>query len=586
MKSGFTMSNKLTNIIAGVLLTIMFFLAFTSFLGDSVTMDELAHIPAGYSYLTQRNFRINPEHPPLIKDLAALPLLFLNINFPKDSSAWIGGVNEQWSFGWEFLYNSGNNPDQILFWARLPMVFFLIFLGWFIFRWIKKEFGNEVSLLVLTIFSFSPEFLAHGRLVTTDVGATFGVVISTYFWLIFLKNPSKKNIVLTGLIFGLALLFKFSLVLLVPFFGIITIIYAALKKESILKYLSLAFLIGIIGIIFVILPVYQFHILNYPPEKQLSDTRFILESSPIGPLKNLCIWMADKPLIRALDHYLLGLLMATQRTAFGNTVYFMDMISTSGWWYYFPIVYFLKVPLAFHILTLIALGFLLFSIEKPFWVETKKMKEEWILKHFTEFSMLVFLVIYWVTSISGKLNIGIRHILPVFPFTYILVSLGLNFGLNKIKTSKFKRAGVYLTIILVIFYISSSLNSYPYFLSYFNEIAGGSENGYKFVVDSNYDWGQDLKRLKKFVEEKKIAKIKVDYFGGGDVYYYLGDRWEKFDPKEGPQKGWLAISATLLQGGRGNPVPGFNQPTGYYRWLDNYQPAARAGKSIFIYYIP
>ena len=194
MKSGFTMSNKLTNIIAGVLLTIMFFLAFTSFLGDSVTMDELAHIPAGYSYLTQRNFRINPEHPPLIKDLAALPLLFLNINFPKDSSAWIGGVNEQWSFGWEFLYNSGNNPDQILFWARLPMVFFLIFLGWFIFRWIKKEFGNEVSLLVLTIFSFSPEFLAHGRLVTTDVGATFGVVISTYFWLIFLKNDDIKKL--------------------------------------------------------------------------------------------------------------------------------------------------------------------------------------------------------------------------------------------------------------------------------------------------------------------------------------------------------------------------------------------------------
>jgi len=556
MKSGFTMSNKLTNIIAGVLLTIMFFLAFTSFLGDSVTMDELAHIPAGYSYLTQRNFRINPEHPPLIKDLAALPLLFLNINFPKDSSAWIGGVNEQWSFGWEFLYNSGNNPDQILFWARLPMVFFLIFLGWFIFRWIKKEFGNEVSLLVLTIFSFSPEFLAHGRLVTTDVGATFGVVISTYFWLIFLKNPSKKNIVLTGLIFGLALLFKFSLVLLVPFFGIITIIYAALKKESILKYLSLAFLIGIIGIIFVILPVYQFHILNYPPEKQLSDTRFILESSPIGPLKNLCIWMADKPLIRALDHYLLGLLMATQRTAFGNTVYFMDMISTSGWWYYFPIVYFLKVPLAFHILTLIALGFLLFSIEKPFWVETKKMKEEWILKHFTEFSMVVFLVIYWVTSISGKLNIGIRHILPVFPFTYILVSLGLNFGLNKIKTSKFKRAGVYLTIILVIFYISSSLNSYPYFLSYFNEIAGGSENGYKFVVDSNYDWGQDLKRLKKFVEEKKIAKIKVDYFGGGDVYYYLGDRWEKFDPRRSSKR-MVGDFSYIASGREGQSSPRF-----------------------------
>jgi len=105
------MSNKLTNLTAASLLIIMFFLAFSSYLEDSITMDELAHIPAGFSYLSQRDFRINPEHPPLIKDLAALPLLFLNLNFPKDSPAWTEGINEQWSFGWEFLYNSGNNPD-------------------------------------------------------------------------------------------------------------------------------------------------------------------------------------------------------------------------------------------------------------------------------------------------------------------------------------------------------------------------------------------------------------------------------------------------------------------------------------------
>jgi len=578
------MSDRTTKFIAGLLLFIMFFLAFTSYLGDSATMDELSHIPAGYSYLTQKDFRINPEHPPLIKDLAAIPLLFLNLNFPKDSPAW-QGINEQWWFGWEFLYNSGNNPDRILFWARLPMICLLVFLGWFIFWWMKNEFGNKIALLTLTFFSFCPNFLAHGRLVTTDVGATLGVVMATYFWLRFLRNPSKKNIILAGLILGISMLFKFSLVLLIPFFGIITIVYAALKKENLLRFIGLSLLIGVIGIVFVILPIYQFHLLNYPPEKQLSDTKFILESSPMGPLKNFCIWMADKPGIRSLGHYLLGLLMATQRTAFGNTVYFMDMISASGWWYYFPIIYFLKTPIAFHILTLISLILISVFIEKPFWIESKKRIKDWILNHFTEFSMLVFLAIYWLTSLLGNLNIGVRHILPVFPFTYVLVSLGLNSGLNKIKTPEFKKAGVYLMIILVIFYVGSSLSAFPYFLSYFNEIAGGPKNGYKYVVDSNYDWGQDLKRLKKFVEEKKIAKIKVDYFGGGDVKYYLGDRWEKFDPKSGPQKGWLAISATLLQGGRGNPVPGFNQPTGYYRWLDNYQPVARAGTSIFIYFI-
>jgi len=583
------MSNKSTNLLAGILLTIMFFLAFSSYWGDSATMDELSHIPAGYSYLTQKDFRINPEHPPLIKDLAAIPLLFLKLNFPKNSPAWTEAVNGQWWFGWELLYNSGNNPDKILFWARLPMVFLLVFLGFFLFRWTKKEFGNEVAIFVLTLFAFCPNFLAHGRLVTTDVGATLGVVISTYFWLNFLKNPSKKNIIIAGLILGISLLLKFSLILLVPFLGIITLVYAILKFndfKKVMKYIFFSFLIGLISLIFVIWPVYQFHVLNYPAKKQLSDTAFLLGSSPLGPLKKLCIFLADKPVLRALGHYFLGLLMATQRTASGNTVYFMNMMSGAGWWYYFPVVYFLKIPLAFHILTLISLILTSIFIDKPFWVETKKRVSGWILNHFTEFSMLVFLAIYWLVSISGRLNIGIRHILPIFPFTYILVSLGLAFGLREIKRPELKKILVFLIAILMGWYVGSFLNSYPYFLSYFNEIAGGTENGYKYVVDSNYDWGQDLRRLAKFVEKNRIAKIKVDYFGGGDVPYYLGQKWEKFDPKTGPQKGWLAISATFLEGGKGYPVPGFNQPTGYYQWLDNYQPVARAGTSIFIYYIP
>jgi len=194
--------------------------------GDSATMDEMSHIPAGYSYLSQKDFRINPEHPPLIKDLAAGPLLFLNLNFPTNHSSWTEGINEQWWFGSQLLYYSGNNPDQIIFWARIPMILLLMFLGWFLFRWARELAGNKTALLVLALFSFSPTLLAHGRLVTTDIAAALGVVMATYFWLKFLKSPTKKNIILAGLIFGLSMLFKFSLALLVPFFAIITVIYA------------------------------------------------------------------------------------------------------------------------------------------------------------------------------------------------------------------------------------------------------------------------------------------------------------------------------------------------------------------------
>ena len=291
--------------------------------------------------------------------------------------------------------------------------------------------------------------------------------------------------------------------------------------------------------------------------------------------------MADKPGLKPFAHYLLGLLMATQRTAAGNTVYFLGEISASGWWYYFPIVYFLKVPLAFHILCLIALIFAILTIKKV------RIKKDWLKNHFIEFSMLLFLAIYWFVSIKGNLNIGIRHILPTFPFAYILVSLGIKKWLETISFKKFAFA---IILILVGWYVFSSISTFPHYLTYFNEIAGGSKNGYKFTVDSNYDWGQDLKRLKNWMEKNKIDKIYLDYFGGADVSYYLKEKylpWQGDKPKNELEKGsYLAVSATLLQGGKGKPVKGFNQPTGYYNWLNQYTPVARAGNSIFIYYIP
>ena len=579
------MSSRLTNVIAAGLLILMGLVAFFSMRGDSATMDELAHIPAGYSYLSQKDFRINPEHPPLVKDIAALPLLFLNLNFPKDSPAWKDEVNGQWWLGSEFLYHSGNDPDQIIFWSRIPMILILIFLGWFLFKFSKDFFGNKTALLVLTLFTFSPTFIAHGRLVTTDVAAALGTVLATYFWLKFLKNPQKKNIIFAGLAFGVALLLKFSLVLLLPFFAIITICYAILGRRSLLKYVGWAILAGVIGLVFIIWPVYQFHILNYPAERQLSDTIHILESSPMGFLKSLCIWMADKPGIRPLGHYLLGLLMATQRAASGNTVYFMGMISAAGWWFYFPVVYVLKIPLGFHILTLIALLWAACVIKAPFWIKPISRSKEWILEHFPEFSMMVFLGIYWLTSISGNLNIGVRHILPTLPFTYVLVCLGIVKMIESIKKMPLKKMASFFISILLGWYIISSLSCFPYYLSYFNEIGGGYKQGYKYVVDSNYDWGQDLKRLEKWVKANDIKKIKVDYFGGGDPEYYLKEKYRKLDPEEGSAPAWLAVSVNQLQRGIGNPVPGFDEAVGYYKWLNQYKPVARAGTSIFIYHI-
>ncbi len=603
--------NKITNLITASFLVFVFIVSLFSIRGDSLTMDEVAHLPAGYSYLTQKDMRLNPEHPPLLKDLAAFPLLFIeNIKFPSEIKAWKEDINSQWDFGFYFLYHTGNPADKMIFWGRIPMILLLILLGFFIFKWARELFGNKAGLLALFLFSFSPTFLGHGRLITTDVGAATGVVIATYYFLKALKLPSKKNIVLAGISFGVAELLKFSVILLLPFFvflGLIWWLVNPVRKSGLytstsqpsqwaglsngvklgnfkqaLKTLVLVFVIGFL----LIWPVYQFHTWNYPAEKQLSDTKVYLKNTP-ELIKEPILWMSDKPIVRPYALYLTGLSMVFHRVAGGNTTYFLDEVSNLGWRNYFPVIYAIKEPLAFLILILIALLYLVCLVRRSFsgGGATKDRITNWLKSHFSEFSMLTFIGIYWIVSITGNLNIGVRHLLPVFPFTILLVSAAT---INWLKEPYIKLK-YFILFLLILWQSVSVISIYPHFLSYFNELAGGPDNGYKYAVDSNFDWGQDLKRLKNWVDEKGIDKIYVDYFGGGEPQYYLENKyapwWGTRDPKEFPKGNYLAVSATFLQQGRGKVIPSLNQPEDYYQWLNKYQPITKIGYSIFVYYI-
>jgi hypothetical protein len=584
-----SLSNKATNIIAVILLGVMFLTAFFSMKEDALTFDELAHIPAGYSYLTKQDYRINPEHPPLIKDIPAIPLLFLNLNFPDDRQVWLQKDSApawwvQFDLGREFIYHSDNNPRKIIFWSRFAMIMLTLFLGWILFWWTKKITNNAVALGALALFAFSPTFLAHGRLVNTDIGTVLGALLAIIFWLKFLKNPCLKNILLAGITFGMAMLLKFSLVLLIPFLAIITFLYTFLFSKSFLKYLGKSFMAGLIGFILIIWPVYQFHVWNYPAEQQVRDTVADISNHPVPFAKNFTIWMAEKEIFRAPAQYFRGLLMASQRTAWGNTTYYLGQISADSWWHYFPMLYLLKIPLAFNIISFFALFFLIWQLAKI------RKKQEFLnsaKKHFWLIALFLWIIIYWAAAIIGNLNIGIRHMLPVFPFVYILAVFGIYYCLKSISQTKIRKIATILSGLLFIWYIFSSLSTFPHYLSYYNELGGGLKNGYKIAVDSNYDWGQDFYRLLAFIEKEEIEKIHLDYFGGEDKEYWLGEKYIEFNPKEikKPPKGWLAVSLNQLMGGIAEPAPHFDQETGYYDWLKQYQPIAKAGHSIFIYKI-
>jgi len=577
-------------------IVLMLILATISQKQESAIMDEVAHIPAGYSYLTQQDMRLNPEHPPLLKDLSAIPLLFINgISFPGKIKSWATEINSQWDFGFNFLYKSGNDADKIIFWSRIPMLLLLILLGFFIYRWTKKLYGKIPALFATILFAFSPTFIAHGRYVTTDVGAAFAFFFASYFFIRWIKDQTGKNLFFAGIAFGIAQLIKFSLILLVPYFAILILIYIYIKWredkrfwKNFIQYIWKFLLIMIIGFILVY-PVYLFHTINYPAEKQISDTTFLASQFPLKPAGNFVIWMSKQSALRPYAQYALGLFMVFLRATGGNTTYFLGDVTNQGWKSYFPIVYAIKEPLALHIFTIIALLVLAAGGTLVAWRKIFKAFPQFLKNHFTEIAMLIFLAIYWGASLTSNLNIGIRHVLPTVPFVYVLISGQLKKLFEKIHNKKlFRVCGLGFGILLV-WYVLSSLSSFPYYLTYFNELVGGNKNGHIYVTDSNLDWGQDLKRLTTWVSENNIDKIYIDYFGGGDYKYYLGEKagswWGDRNPEEAKGK-WLAISATFLKQGQAQPTKGWNKPTDFYLWLNQYEPVTVIGNSIFVYYIP
>jgi len=593
------MTQRLANIIAVLSLIIMAVLMIGSAKHDSLTFDEKAHIAAGYSYLFAQDYRVNPEHPPLAKDLAAIPLMLGNFNWPQNSPMWTKPYEDisvawwqQFDLGNEFLFKSGNNADKIIFMARMPMIILTLLLGIIIFYIAKKYWGHDVAAIATFFYAFSPDIIAHGRLVTIDVVAAFGAVISVFTWIEFLKNPNWKNVFWAGLAFGIAMICKYSLILLIPVFIILTIIYPLIigkKVKDLWPYLGKSLVIGLIGMFLIVWPAYYFNMRNMPQAKINFDANINLRDHKIPIAKNIDLWMLKSDAFRPIGYWAYGVLMAGQRTLGGNTTFFMGEISSKSWAGYFPTLYLIKFPLAFHLLCLLALIWAICSIQRPWFKYIVRRKIDWVKNNFELYAMVVFVVIYWLTAILGNLNIGLRHVLPTFPFIFIFTAIGMNNLINCDYQClpKTKKIGKWLLIVLFAWYGLSTIFCYPYYISHCNELVGGPANGYKYAVDSNYDWGQDFNDLIKFVEKNKVYNLKLHYFGGADPNYYIPDRIKYYNAKEsGPTTGWIAISANEMMGGMAKPVKGYEQNSDYYKWLLNYQPVARAGYSIFIYNIP
>lgn len=607
---------KLVNICAFILFAVFVVLAVTSMWNDSANYDERIHLLAGYSYLTQKDMRLNPEHPPLVKDLSALPLLFLNIKFPYQSSGWntllSSDINRtpSWqtdvAFGNDLLYYFGNDAQKMMRLGRIPIILIGILLGFYLWRFTRELWGNAAATIALTMYSFSPTVLAHTRLVTTDIAAAAAFFISFYYLYKWLKISTYRNLFIFGIVFGLALLTKFSTFLLIPIFGLIVLLMDLIwKRNSQNKKFYFGYFVFALVIAFLIIGVvYSYHIWNYPIEKQVIDTEFILSTFGFKPLVNFNVWLSGTPYLRAWGQYFLGLLMVVQRSAGGNTTYYLGEVSAEGARSYFPVVYLIKEPLAYILMVIFGLFLALkHCVQHCRGREIKYWRRDFIdliKNNPAETGMILVIFVYWVFSIRSRLNIGVRHILPTIPFIYALTARQIA---NWIKGGIMERIPNYngfwrllvlywkrikrsfMIIILFIWAILTVIFVYPSFLAYFNEIAGGPDNGYKWVVDSNLDWGQDILRLAQYIETNNIKTIKLDYFSGAPAEYYIKTAKIISYNREVPQKGWFAVSSTIYMGACRGGAPNCKYKERAYTWLDSYKPIAKIGYSIFVYQI-
>jgi hypothetical protein len=379
--------------------------------------------------------------------------------------------------------------------------------------------------------------------VTTDIGAALFIFLTVYLLWEYLRSPRWWLLGLVSVATGLALVSKFSTILLIPL--IVLLLGASLLIDSGAR----AFV-----------PVTQ---------RQTPSKFKILEATtPLFVMVFFVLAIVSLAyFFQGLSPWLFGLKRFMALAQEGQPAFLLGEYSYVGWWYYFLVAFLIKTPLG----SLILIGASLLFYRAG----NSLGRREAI------FILLPVIVIFVLTGLS-KVNIGSRHILPVYPFLFVLAS--------RLATVRFRQrwlAPLLLGAPLLLTAVSAIRIS-PHQLAYFNELVGGPDQGYRYLSDSNIDWGQDLKGLKAYMEKERLPIIYLSYFGTappsyyGIRYQYVPGNWPlerslpRFKVPDTAQRKILAISVTNLQD-VGNP----HAPL--FRWLWTRTPIAKIGYSIFVY---
>jgi Dolichyl-phosphate-mannose-protein mannosyltransferase len=488
-------------------------LAVSSLRGSAATYDEGAHLPAGYSYLVTGDHRLNPEHPPLVKLLAAAPLLLLpNVAFKTDDAAWAAG--RQWELGRRFLYR-WNDADRLLFWARLPMVALGAGLCTAVFVWTRSRFGSTAAFFAGCLAVLSPDLLAHGRLVTTDVAMALFYFLTVVSFDGLLRRATGPRLAATGLAATAAVASKFSAPVLVPVLVSLGLLAVFSREEVTLAFGAtvraprrgwprakvVAGLLLAVGFL-AWLGLWASYGFVRPLSSNPSVRAELLATTlrDDGETAVARAGLAAERVGLLPEAYVRGFLFS-YRHAESRPTFLLGQLSDQGFPYFFLVTFALKTPLPLIVLLVASVA-----------LARRGMP--------SRDALVLGLPIagYLLLTQARGLNIGHRHLLPIYPFLFVAAG---QFAARAWRPAAVRRRPLQLAVVaLFAWYAVGTLRVHPHYLAYFNEMAGGPVGGYHCLVDSSLDWGQDLKGLRAWLETRGIAHVKLSYFGSADPSYY------------------------------------------------------------------
>lgn len=468
---------------------------------ESITWDEDDHIYSGYMSLKTGDFGLNPEHPPLVKMLAALPLLSMDLKVPPLQGREF--KHEAFLNGKEFVF--GNDADKLLFRARMAASLLTVLLGLLVFCAAREMFGLAAGFFALALFVFDPNFLAHGAFVTTDVGLSCFLFAAVYAFYRYVKRPSWGRLLLVGIATGLAFATKHTGFLAAPSLVALALVeWWRTRKGADGARLSFGRALGALVVTAVIsLTIlwgfYGFRYASRPVGLELNPpaAEYMQGLSRPNELK----------LLQTISHYKLlpesyiyGLADVRMISDFYSS-YLLGKPYPHGVWFYFPVAMVIKSTVPFLVLLLLS-AWAIARGKLP-------SREVWFL--------VAPPVIYLAVAMSAHMNIGMRHVLPMYAFLTVLEA-GAAMALGRKS-----RTWMAVALVLLAMQVITSVRAYPDYIPYANELWGGPRETWHLLSDSNADWAQQLKATSQYLQKRGVKDCWFVYFGEGVIpYQYYG----------------------------------------------------------------